>query len=151
MLKSASLTQILYWPHVEYSTSPDMSIFGKYASRAFKRTFSEGHILKTRWDSFDWSFKPSFNFLVQRYIFCFWHKQFWAPKWHFWSIFWEQILKIDLKKFFGKSHQWSETSFPINLHILFTFPSFFWPPDPYFAKSPLRTPWPKSDWSAFHG
>ena len=35
MLKSASLTQILYWSHVEYSTWPDMSIFEKYGSRAF--------------------------------------------------------------------------------------------------------------------
>ena len=35
MPKSASLTQILYWSHVEYSMAPDMLIFGKYTSRAF--------------------------------------------------------------------------------------------------------------------
>ena len=52
MLKSASLTEILYWSHVEYSTWPEMSIFEKYGSRAFQRTFSEVHILKIRWDSF---------------------------------------------------------------------------------------------------
>ena len=62
MLKSASLTQILYWSHVEYSTWPDMSIFGNYTSRAFQRTFSEVYILKTRWNSSAQSFVSKLMF-----------------------------------------------------------------------------------------
>ena len=51
MLTSAFLTQIMQYSHVELSKSHDVSEFGSYTLRPFKRTVCEYHIAKSRWDS----------------------------------------------------------------------------------------------------
>ena len=51
MVKSAFLTQIMQYLHVEYSGSLDTFECGWYALSSFERIVFEDHIAKTHWDS----------------------------------------------------------------------------------------------------